>query len=78
MTQEDKKIKISVYENRIIVNIHPYNPFFNDEYVSSLPPTPQKVIKRDQPSTKGNKERPTFYDEEAGSEKFKEKSQEII
>ena len=49
MNQEDKKIKISVYENRIIVNIHPYNPFFNDEYVSSLPPTPQKVIKRDQP-----------------------------
>lgn len=49
MIQEDKKIKISVYKNRIIVNIHPYNPFFNDEYVSSLPPTPQKVIKRDQP-----------------------------
>lgn len=49
MMQEDKKIKISVYENRIVVNIHPYNPFFNDEYVSSLPPTPQKVIKRDQP-----------------------------
>ena len=52
MINEDKrehKVKVSVFKDRVEINIHPWNPLKDIKYIESLPPIPQKVKNPEKP-----------------------------